>query len=221
MFNKKVVVSLAAMVILGGTGVTSASAAEGDTQTIDNSTGVEMRESAEIKTEGLIGIGDNTDPEELFPEGDKHWINVTIPTSVVFNSDVEKQHKEITAPTYKIKNNSGRPVKVTLKEFIGSKESDSLKTLNLTAVGAGFEEKELVKNGIVTATESELVKLANKEGDIGGGTGATEVGFTFTGTVEPKEVEVGQKETPEKEKVSYNLGLKFKALKMDGTEVAN
>lgn len=216
MFRKKLVVSLATMAVIGGTGIT-ALAAEGDTVTIDNSSGVDMKDSAEIKTNGLIGQGNNTDPEEVFPEGDNQWINVTIPTTVMFQSDAKKEHKSITAPTYKITNNSGRPVKVSLKEFTMEKESDALKTLNLSSLLDAFSEKELIKEGEVTAVESELVKLANNEGKIGLETDAAkEVSFTFTGTVEPKVTE--PKEENKAEKVAYNLGLKFKALKMDGNE---
>ncbi|MBP3972971.1 hypothetical protein KAF80_29425, partial [Bacillus sp. WL1] len=61
--------------------------------------------------------------------------------------------------------------------------------------------------------ESELVTLANNEGIINEKDAKKEVSFKFTGGVD--ETLLGE----EKQNVEYKMTLKFKALKMDGTEV--
>lgn len=70
--------------------------------------------TTDILVNGTLGA-DNTDPEAEIPEGEEGWINVTVPTDVVFynTSDVPT----IKSPEYQIVNNSGRPVEVTLASF--------------------------------------------------------------------------------------------------------
>ncbi|HDR5277925.1 TPA: hypothetical protein QCS28_005276 [Bacillus thuringiensis] len=203
---------LASIVLLGmmamGGGVNTF-AAEGEYQTIEGQT------EANITAKGVIGEADNTDPGEAIPEGDNKWINVTLPTDVVFFSDEKTEHKTIVSPeNYKIINNSGRPVKVFLKGFTG-KEDTAVKTLNLVSkIEGDFETKELIRdNKIAVTQESELVKLANNEGKLNEKNANKEVSFKFTGNVD--ETLLGE----EKQNVEYKMTLKFKALKMDGTEV--
>ncbi|HFJ9465860.1 hypothetical protein OCB14_29530 [Bacillus cereus] len=203
---------LASIVLLGmmamGGGVNTF-AAEGEYQTIEGQT------EANITAKGVIGEADNTDPGEAIPEGDNKWINVTLPTDVVFFSDEKTEHKTIVSPeNYKIINNSGRPVKVFLKGFTG-KEDTAVKTLNLVSkIEGDFETKELIRdNKIAVTQESELVKLANNEGKLDEKDANKEVSFKFTGNVD--ETLLGE----EKQNVEYKMTLKFKALKMDGTEV--
>ncbi|MBJ7967834.1 hypothetical protein [Bacillus cereus] len=203
---------LASIVLLGmmamGGGVNTF-AAEGEYQTIKGQT------EANITAKGVIGEADNTDPGEAIPEGDNKWINVTLPTDVVFFSDEKTEHKTIISPeNYKIINNSGRPVKVFLKGFTG-KEDTAVKTLNLVSkIEGDFETKELIRdNKIALTQESELVKLANNEGKLNEKNANKEVSFKFTGNVD--ETLLGE----EKQNVEYKMTLKFKALKMDGTEV--
>ncbi|PFN47091.1 hypothetical protein [Bacillus thuringiensis] len=213
---KKQVVSMALLGMMAVGGGTNAFAAEGDYQTINNGSGIDIKTSAEIKAKGVIGEADNTDPGESLPEGDDKWINVTLPTDVVFNSDENNEHKTIVSPdNYKITNNSGRPVQVSLENFEGVKEGTALQTLNLAPkVDGDFESKELIKDKKITASPSELVKLANKDGEMTGNVNAKkEVSFKFTGNVD--KTALGEK----KENVEYNMTLKFKALKMDGSEV--
>ncbi|PFA63734.1 hypothetical protein [Bacillus cereus] len=213
---KKKVVSMALLGMMAVGGGANAFAAEGDYQTIDNSTGTDVKTSAEIKARGIIGTGNNTDPGEPLPEGDNKWIHVTLPTEVVFSSDEKNDHKTIVSPSnYKIENKSGRPVQVSLQEFKGIKEGKSLKNLNLESANQGdFEKKELIKEAEIVAEPSELVKLANNKGELAGNKQAKkEVNFKFTGNVDKGLL--GE----EKENVEYKMTLKFKALKMDGSEV--
>ncbi|WP_410491881.1 hypothetical protein QMA40_30290 (plasmid) [Bacillus thuringiensis] len=198
---------LLSMMTLGGGWNTFA--AEGEYQTIEGQT------EANISAKGVIGEADSTDPGEAIPEGDNKWINVTVPTDVVFYSDEKTEHKTIISPeNYKIINNSGRPVKVSLQGFTG-KEDTAVKTLNLVSkIEGDFETKALIKDSkIVVNKESELVKLANNEGKLNGKDAKKEVSFKFTGGVD--ETLLGE----EKQNVEYKMTLKFKALKMDGTEV--
>ncbi|HDR4874870.1 TPA: hypothetical protein QCR24_005824 [Bacillus cereus] len=205
--KKLVSIVLLGMMAMGG-GVNTF-AAEGEYQTIEGQT------EANITAKGVIGEADNTDPGEAIPEGDNKWINVTLPTDVVFFSDEKTEHKTIVSPeNYKIINNSGRPVKVFLKGFTG-KEDTAVKTLNLVSkIEGDFETKELIRdNKIAVTKESELVKLANNEGKLDEKDANKEVSFKFTGNVD--ETLLGE----EKQNVEYKMTLKFKALKMDGTEV--
>lgn len=71
-------------------------------QTINNADGdqYDSTKGVEIPVKGTLGKLDNTDPEENIPEGDDRWLKVTIPTSVAFNTDPEKENKEIMAYNY-------------------------------------------------------------------------------------------------------------------------
>ncbi|MGH0590413.1 hypothetical protein ACQVQY_31130 [Bacillus mycoides] len=210
--QKIVCVALLGMMTLGN-GM-STLAAEGEYQSINNSAEKDVKTSAEIKAKGVIGEANNTDPEESLPEGNNKWINVTLPTDVVFSSDEKNDHQTIISPdNYKITNNSGRPVQVSLQKFEGVKEGKSLKTLNLVPKVAGdFETKKLIKDKKIVVSPSLLVKLANKEGKMLGNA-KKEVNFKFTGDVDKTVL------SEKKENVEYKMTLKFKALKMDGSEV--
>ncbi|MDG3374961.1 hypothetical protein P5D95_26195, partial [Vibrio parahaemolyticus] len=70
--------------------------------------------SAEIKVNGSIGL-DNTDPTETIDEESEDWINVTLDTATIFYNISGRTN--IESPTYTIKNNSGRPVDVTITKF--------------------------------------------------------------------------------------------------------
>ncbi|MBP3972313.1 hypothetical protein KAF80_25505, partial [Bacillus sp. WL1] len=159
---QKNLVSIVLLGMMAMSGGLNTYAAEGDYQTIEGQT------EANITAKGVIGEADSTDPDEAIPEGDNKWINVTIPTDVVFYSDEKSEHKTIISPeNYKITNNSGRPVKVFLQDFIG-KEDTAVKTLNLVSkIEGDFETKVLIRdNKIAVTKESELVTLANNEGII-------------------------------------------------------
>ena len=98
---QKKFVSMALLGIMAVGGGANAFAAEGEYQTINGET------EASITTKGVLGTADNTDSDEALPEGDDKWINVTLPTDVVFYSDENDEHKTIVSTdNYKIKNKS-------------------------------------------------------------------------------------------------------------------
>lgn len=220
MKKKILVTSLVGMVLFGGS--YTVYGVEGDYQTIDNSSGIDVQTEASVPTNGILGRLDNTDPELPIPEGDDKWINVTLPTEVVFNSDAETEHTEIESPIYDLKNNSGRPVAVSVTAFdtIGEQTSSALKVLQLTSMST---EGEVPFSNINVLTEGKttiekpvpLVTLGNIEGLLNEQKIGNAAKFSYTGKVDTAKLDV---EDPEKAvEVNYNLGLKFTALQADGT----
>ncbi|NBJ47152.1 hypothetical protein C6N01_13140 [Enterococcus faecalis] len=211
---KKKQVIIATMMV-GAIGVSFSTSAYA-TQTIDGST------TGEIKTTGELGREDNTNPGSEIPDGDDKWINVTLPTEVIFyNVDGEEDIK--SSANYEILNNSGRPVKVDLTSFrianTITTEREAIKTLNLAnASGKSFNPVNLVENGVekVTTTQ-ELVRLANNEGKIGSvnDPSAKLTRFRFDGSVNKDKLSEEQPTT-----IDSTLNLKFTALNMAGQEVA-
>lgn len=210
--NKKVI--LGATIGLMSFGMaTQAMAAEGEYQTIEKDT------SAKIQARGNLGKIDNTDPDTAIPEGSKDWINVTLPTSVVFYT-AEKNgvvDDKITAPTnYKITNNSGRPVSINIASYEVTKNHDSLQSLNLEHVaGADFTNVPLVESGAAKGIiDQDLVDLASVQGELNGQGKENTTSFTFTGAVD-----VDKLPADKAAQVDSTLALKFTALKLDGTKV--
>ena len=182
------------MVIGAGTPVF---AAEGDgTQTIIGGN------QASIETKGQLGEIDNTNPGEIIPEGSDKWINVTLPTAVVFNTNA-KDATIVESPTnYKVTNNSGRGVRVTLTEFVpkGDGHNAALKVLNMKV---GSTEVPLIENSKVNGTIN--TKLADLDA-VKGKTTSFTYGFTGTST--------GSKD--QKIKVAYDMKLKFESIGTNG-----
>lgn len=178
---------------------------------------------AEVSAKGVLGNPDNTDPGEAIPEGSDKWINVTLPITVIFNSDEKNNHKTIVSPTnYKVTNNSGRPVKVSLLSFNEktANQTTALQRLNLTAIQSEFSEVVLIDNNSIIATETDLVVLGDKNGEIAGKSRAKEFGFKFTGTVDTK-ILSKDNEIHKKEKAHYTMIYKFKALSSDGENITS
>jgi hypothetical protein len=167
-------------------------------------------DTADVQINGTLGA-DNTDPGTTIPEGNKDWINVTLPTDTIFyNKATSATATPIKAPTYNITNNSGRPVKVTATGFTGT--NTALPTdfdLNLTVASLGgltptTATTALVENGVLKPTlNSELITLANKEGKLTatGAVAANSNKATFTYT--------GEATAATALKVAYTLTLKF------------
>ncbi len=137
-------------------------------------------DSATIPVQGTLGV-DNTDPDSPIDEGDKAWINVTVPTQTYFYSAGTTANSVITSPKYTIKNNSGRPVIVNLNGLTesgnpaqtdGKKISDtttSNKNVEVNLISEGgvthASSTNIIKNGSpVASLSSELTRLANQEG---------------------------------------------------------
>jgi hypothetical protein len=151
---------------------------------------------------------DNTDPGATIPEGDKDWINVTLPTETIFYNKATDEN--IQSPTYTITNNSGRPVKVSANGFTGTATGLPADfDLNLTVTGNKVvtASTALVKQGKLQAPTNELITLANcldqyKETDTQSAKDKAvnnKATFAFAGTATAK--------TPVK--VAYTLSLKF------------
>lgn len=191
-------------------------AAEGQNQIIDGSKG---QNSADIITRGNLGEIDNTDPDTPLPDGDDRWINVTLPTEVIFEST---DSETITSPkNYQIVNNSGRPVKVDVDKYVitGGNGVPALTSLNIKRT-TGFEGNPTV-NLVSSKAEAkeykinkELVRLANKEGKFADEVdGAKSTNFEFTGTMNKENLSEKQNY------IESKLSFKFTSLRMDGTTV--
>ena len=138
------------------------------TQTID---GREGQTSGDVQVNGIIGSFDNTKPGPD-PEDINEWINVTIPTTALFYSTEASAHKELVSPTYTVTNNSAKGVITTVSSVKDASTIESVDLLNINAI-------ELIKEGKVSLTESELFELGASATD-----SATKT-FEFTGTSTP------------------------------------
>ncbi|EOH8750442.1 hypothetical protein ACMDXZ_002900 [Enterococcus faecalis] len=214
MLNKKIMTSavLLGMMTVGFAG--QAFADEGDTQTIEGTNG---ENSANVITRGNLGKIDPTDPEIPLPEGDDHWIKVTLPTAVVFESDSSDAKKITSVSNYEINNESGRPVKVDIAKYVinggdGYIYDSNEKVINESAVSS-LKLTKAQGQGNDTINQ-ELVRLANNKGEIGGKTSAkTTTNFEFTGAIDTNKLQES------KNFVDSNLTFKFTALRMDGKTV--
>ncbi|MCU4864231.1 hypothetical protein OB981_29940 [Bacillus cereus] len=103
-----------------------------------------------------------------------------------------------------------------MKSFTGEEESKTIQTLKLTPkIEGDFEGKTLIQDRkLAVQEESELVKLANKNNNLNGEDKKNEVSFKFEGDVVNTFKGGGERKV-----VEYEMILKFKALKMDGSEV--
>lgn len=179
----------------------------GSQQTISGET------TADIQVNGTLGA-DNTDPNANIPEGDTNWINVTVPTKTIFYNTVANH--TISAPSYTILNNSGRPVTVTANGFKAEGTNPTLPndfTLKLAVTGtasntATTASTNLITDGtVVSSLNAPLITLANvKNQQQASDTPATPVNnkatFTYTGSAT----------TTTQVNVNYTLNLKFNAV---------
>ncbi|MCU4863928.1 hypothetical protein OB981_28300 [Bacillus cereus] len=202
---KKKLVSMALLGMMTVGDATNTFAEDKDIQRVERSS------EANIQAVGRIHTPENLDPEEMSND----WINVTLPTTVIFFSDENTNHQTITSPdTYKLTNNSDRSLKVSLKNFTGEDESKAVQTLKLTPkIEGDFEEKTLIQDRkLAVKNESELVKLANKQNILNGDDKKNEVNFKFEGSV------ANTFKGGDEQVVEYRMILKFKVLEMDGSE---
>lgn len=173
------------------------------------------KNAASIQTKGLLGDSDNTDPGEVIPEGSDKWINVTLPTAVVFNSDEATEHKTITSPSnYQVMNNSGRGVKVSLTSFDTTAGHEALTSLTLAPAGKGQQIPAVQLIGAETAPSNIVLT------DLAAADGATKdyFNFEFTGDVDTSLLPIVE-EVTQSQKVEYNMVLKFQALDKEGNVV--
>ncbi|MFZ1302237.1 MAG: hypothetical protein WAQ95_00050 [Lactococcus raffinolactis] len=171
---------------------------------------------ADINISGNLGA-DNTDPDTLIPETDVDWINVTVPTDTIFYSN--GGDTVIKAPKYDIVNNSGRPVKISVKGFSANPSNPTVPgdfNLNLLVDGpatgnaATTPSTELIKSGAPQGPTNELITLANSADQysktdplVPAGTAVkNKATFTF----------VGSATTTNVVKLKYTLSLRFDAV---------
>ncbi|EUJ39354.1 hypothetical protein [Brochothrix campestris] len=170
--------------------------------------------AASIQTKGLLGNSDNTDPGETLPEGSDKWINVTLPTAVVFNSDETTDNKTITSPSnYQVMNNSGRGVKVSLTSFDTTSGHEALTKLTLAPAGNGQQIPAVDLIGGEEPTNVTLADLAAAQGDT-----KDYFNFKFTGDVDTSLLPTIDAEQ-QSQKVEYNMVLKFQSLDLNGNTV--
>lgn len=167
--------------------------------------------SATVEVNGTLGA-DNTNPDSNIPEGDDNWINVTVPTSTIFyNTPTDSTVK---SPTYKIVNNSGRPVDVSATSFTADSANVAPNdfALSLNVVGTATNTATTAHTDLVTAgavngsLNSSLITLANKDGKL-----------TSAGTANPTDNTAsftygGSSATTTMTQLKYNLGLTFKSV---------
>lgn len=186
---------------------------EGETQTIEGEK--DTPTTGEVMTRGHLGEIDPTDPDTELPEGDDRWVKVTLPTTVIFYTE---EKNTITSPeNYEIINESARPVKVDIEnyEFAGGSnvEIEPLTLLSLNSL-ANSETFQLAKNGKSSVNAgTEMIRLANNEGKIGGIEKPKSTNFSFSGTVDNSKV------TETNQNLTSTLTFKFTSLRLDGLTV--
>ncbi|QCJ56304.1 hypothetical protein [Enterococcus mundtii] len=143
-------------------------------QTID---GREGATSGDITIKGIIGEFDNTKPGPN-PENLDQWINVTLPTTAIFRTTEETEHKKITSPAYHVTNHSALSVRVSIANVTEVKEMSEVDRLMIN------NTIELINKGVPTVTASPLFNLSDntREGAVGN--------FEFNGDATPKNTSV-------------------------------
>ncbi|MGX7150314.1 hypothetical protein [Enterococcus ureasiticus] len=172
----------------------------GDVDPIQNNQQIlDKVDNGDIELKGWIGTFDPTeapDPEQPTPsDTDASWVNVMMPVTVLFGS-LESDKGSVYGPTYEIKNNSVKGVKVSAQNV----------TAVANAIDSGLDLNMVADNGAVTIplvkTDGSLLDTATEVKAL---TTGGSVDFTLQGQfsgVYPT-VETGPL-TPK-----YNLSLKF------------
>lgn len=173
--------------------------------------------SASITVNGSLGQ-DNTDENAPnIQEGSTDWINVTLDTANIFYTTKETAHKTITSPDYRITNNSGRGVKVSVANFtVDSGNLDNVEELKIS--GKDYSGVEQAADLKVIGTGDFLV-LANNQGKLNveadpfGGY-VNDTLYSYSGTT------TGEYYKDKAEQTKHTLTLAFEALNKDGQPVA-
>ena len=158
-------------------------------QTIDGRDG---DTSGDVEVNGIIGSFDNTTPGPD-PENPDEWINVTIPTKVLFYTTEASNHQTIESPTYNVTNNSAKGVIVEASQVSNPQAIDEIDELKINSI-------ELIKDGAVTLSATELFEL----GDNTTGASARST-FSFNGSATPVDPDTEVNPT-------FNLVLSFEAV---------
>lgn len=137
-------------------------------------------------------------------------INVTLPINTIFYNTLA--NKSIKSPVYKITNNSGVPVKVSLNGFVADSANSAIPTdfeLNIAVFGNKVKQPitKLFEKGAMMFSTSELITLANcldqytnTDASVAMGTAVNNVAtFKYDGSAT----------TSGTHKLGYTLNLKF------------
>lgn len=198
MINKKLV----GMTLVGLMTVGFAAQVSATTQDVNGNDG---QNSAEVPVKGNLGEIDNTDPGSEHPEGDDKWINVTLPTATIFYAETTPGDapEKLSSPNYEIQNNSGRPVKVSITDYVlkDGPANKALTELNIFNKTTKVATPLAVEGASAITTETEFAILADttKEGN--------DVDFGFTGLSDPTQLEKKSEGN-----IDSTLHFKFKAL---------
>lgn len=200
--------SLATVATLGTTIAHASITDHGDgTQTIDNSSGPTETE-ADVAITGYLGLN-NTDPNSPETTDPDEWINVTLPTKAIFQSDAANKHDTLISPKHTIKNNSGRPVRVEVEDYTG--DIGSIASLD---VNSGSNKISLISsNTLVSAPTGTLMTLDSPSPAAGSVFSGPTADFTFTGTTDATWSALHKPEN-----LNSTLTLNFVPLKADGTD---
>lgn len=172
--------------------------------------------TASITVNGTLGQ-DNTDENAVnIEEGSKDWINVTLDTANIFYTTKETAHKTITSPHYRITNNSGRGVKVSVENFTAT--SGSLANVDALKIsGKDFVAADQEVNLMGTGTR-QFLTLANNQGKLDiekdhSGAYTNDTLYQYSGTTKDDYYKTTA------EKTSHTLTLAFEALDKNGNNV--
>lgn len=104
-----------------------------------------------IEITGNLGV-DNTTENPIIPHGEG-WINVDLNVSTMFYNVAGRT--EIQSPSYGIRNNSARGVKVSVKSFENvtyPEETKKIKRLNLKIASGGDADINLIREGEINTS---------------------------------------------------------------------
>lgn len=187
------------------------------TQTINNSTDPIVTD-AEVEVSGLLGF-DNTNPITPEPGDPDKWINVTLPSAVLFQTDESTNHKDIISPDYGIENHSGRPVRVNVSNYALSSNNQgnlaNIDYLSLSSIGMGTPIS-LVSSGVLESTHGqELMTLGSPKADIANGDldRPSNRNFSFIG-----ETATSWETSQTPEQIDTTLTLSMTPLQSDGLD---
>lgn len=176
------------------------------TQTVDNANG-SSDTTADITVNGQIGF-DNTDGSNPTNPSDPNlWLNIEVPTDMAFYSTDSSDHKDIDGDAGTLKNNSGRPVSISVSDFTdgngNAAQLDGISELDLIPTSGNTIDLKTFVGGELTTLISP-----DASGQDASVTGVSETTMKITGKVDS--ALKGQKQS------TNELELNFTPLDKDG-----
>ena len=139
------------------------SVSDGADQTVDLVAGGEPE--ADVVVNARLGRRDNTIANPDLPVGDERWINVTLPTVVIFHSNWDVDVEELTSPTYQIANHSYMGLSIFIDDFRHlTNEASASYIENLHIVVAENSVRLMDNDGISIGAENLLVTMVGNGG---------------------------------------------------------